>query len=354
MSFPSQINQFVLQNAPLKLVNPKLGESDSTWKLTTRDLSEALIKDGQVVVKLILLSNDPTQRTWIQKGIDASRMYVKPVEEGEPMRSLGLGEIVFSKNDNYKVGEKVNGVFAWGDYAVAGPEQLFNKVNELFGLPLTAFQSAVGMTGMTAYFGTTKIGQLQKGQSIIVSAASGATGLMVVQIAKHIVGASKVIGIAGSDDKCRWVESLGADVCINYKSGNLKQELEKALGGEYVDVYYDNVGGEQLDLCLSKVKPFGRVVACGAIAGYNDHLKMWVKAWNEIIVNRLTVQGFIVLDFVSEWGDAAPVLLKAIKEGKVKMDGVTVVDVEGDLKKVPEVWMKLFADKGPGKLITKL
>lgn len=353
MSLPTEIHQIILKNAPLKDVNLKLGEADSTFEIVTKPFNADDVKEGQVVVKLKLISNDPTQRGWIQKGLDPRRMYVAPVLEGDRMMAVGLAEVVLSKNDTYKEGDLVLAMVGWGDYAVLNAEQVRLKINAQPGVPLLAYLSALGMTGLTAYFGTIKVGQLQAGQTIIVSAASGATGLMVVQVAKHIVGAKRVIGFAGSDEKCKLVELLGADKCINYKlASDLRAELDKALDGEFADVYYDNVGGEILDLCLSRVKQFGRVVACGAISGYNDHLKMAVTRWGEIITNRLTVQGFIVMDFAKDFPEGLAALAKGLMEGKIK-DELEVVDIKGDLTKIPEVWHRLFDGKGPGKLITK-
>lgn len=352
MSLPTQINEIVLENAPTTGVVVQLDKADSTFALKSQPFDKDQVKDKQVVVKLKLISNDPTQRGWIQKGRDPRRMYVTPVKEGDRMMAIGIGEVVYSKNDSYKDGDLVLGMVGWGDYAVLNPEKINTKLNVQPGVPLLAYLSALGMTGLTAYFGTIKVGQLQKGQTLIVSAASGATGSMVVQVAKHLVGAKKVIGFAGSDDKCKFVELLGADKCINYKLDNLREQLDKALEGEFADVYYDNVGGEILDLCLTRVKQFGRVVACGAISGYNDPLKLKVTQWGQIVSNRITVQGFIVLDYAKEYPEALAALGKAFAEGKIK-DELEVVDIKGDLKKIPEVWFRLFEGKGPGKLITK-
>ena len=353
MSFPTQYHEIILKNKPFRDVNLSWGQPDSTFELKTHPLDKADVKDNQVVVRLILFSNDPTQRLWIQKGLDPKRMYIEPVHEGERMKSTALAEVIYSKNEEYKEGDIVLSFLGWADYAIVSPEQINSKIPAQQGVPLLAYLSALGMTGLTAYFGTTKVGQLQKGQTIIVSAALGATGSMVVQVAKHLVGAKKVIGFAGSDDKCKWVELIGADVCLNYKTGDLAKKLDEALDGEYADVYYDNVGGEQLDICLTRVKPFGRVVACGAISGYNDHTKMSVNRWAEIIINRLTVQGFIVFDFAKDYPQGLTALGEGVKEGKIKNE-VDVVDLEGDIKKIPEVWNRLFIGKGPGKLVTKL
>lgn len=352
MTLPSKYKQIILQNPPLKDVHVELGSPKSTFALQEVDFPQ--LKDDQVVVKVSYLLNDPTQRSWIQLGNDPKRMYTAPVLKGEPMKSLGLGEVIASKNDKYKTGDTVVGMFGWKDYSVVNAFDIFNKVAPLAGIPLSYYLSALGMTGMTAFIGTLKIGQLKKGQSIVVSAALGATGSLVVQIAKHIVGAERVIGLAGTAEKCRWVESIGADHCINYNDPSYRKQFSKLIGDNFVDVYFDNVGGEILDLALTKVKPFGRVVACGAVAGYNDYEKLFVKQWGQIITNRLVVQGFIITDHVKEYPEAVKALAEGLKLGKISPEVASVVDVKGDWTQVPVVWSRLFGGKGPGKLLTKL
>ena len=359
MSIPSNYKQIVLNNAPSKEVNLKYGEESSTFRIEQASFDENSVKDGEVVVKVLYLSNDPTQRGWMQKGIDAKRMYAPPILENDPVTALGLGEIVLSKSSKHSVGDKVTGRFSWQEYVVVNEQSIFTTIDESAGLPLTSYLSSVGMTGLTAYFGVTKVGELKKGQTIVISAASGATGSMCVQIAKHIVGASKVIGISGSAEKCKWVESLGADVCVNYHDADYQKQLSDIIGDDFVDVYYDNVGGEILSFMLSKVKPFGHVVACGAIAGYNDSEKSNVTRWGEIITNRLTVRGFIILDFVKDYAQGVDAIVGAIKEGKIKItEGTSVVDLTSEkdvLAKVPETWSLLFGSNKPnGKLITKI
>lgn len=359
MSLPTSYKRIVLNKAPVKEVNVKFGEESSTFRLEEANLSEDSIKDGEVVVKMLYLSNDPTQRGWMQKGIDPKRMYAPPILENDPVTSLGLGEVVLSKSDKYAVGAKVTGRFSWQEYVVVNEKNIFTTIDESKGLPLPAYLASVGMTGLTAYFGLSKVGELKKGQTVVISAASGATGSMCVQIAKHVIGASKVIGISGSAEKCKWVESLGADACVNYHDADYKKQLSDIIGDDFVDVYYDNVGGEILSFMLSKVKSFGHVVACGAISGYNDSSKMNVTSWGEIITNRLTVRGFIVSDFMSEFPQGVGAIVNGIKEGKIKLaEGATVVDLtkeESSLAKVPETWSLLFGSQKPnGKLITQI
>lgn len=349
------VSTIVLKTPPTKELNLKWDQPDSTFEIKQVDAPE--LADGELRVKVVMLSNDPTQRGWISAGQDPKRAYVPPVEAGQTMRSLGVGQVVESKSDSYKVGDYVSSWLGWGEEVVIKAAQVSTKVDTL--LPIELFLSSIGLTGLTAYFGLQKVGLLQEGQTILISAASGATGSMAVQLAKHVFKASKVIGIAGSEDKAKWVESLGADYCANYREADYKEKLAKYIGDDFVDVYFDNVGGEILDFALSKVKPHGRVIACGAIAGYNDPLKMAVNRWAEIIVNRLTVQGFIVVDYASEFAKAVGEIVAAIKDGRIKSsEGASVVDLSGDetpLSKVPETWFKLFTEEKPrGKLLTRL
>lgn len=272
------------------------------------------------------------------------------------MASRGIGKVLESKSSKYAVGDYVVGSFGWSDEAVVPDLTIGVKIDTKAGLPLATYLASLGSTGLTAYFGLKEVGQLKKGQTVLISAASGATGSVAVQLAKHVFGASKVYGIVGSDEKAKWVELIGADKAVNYKSPNWKEELAKEF--ETVDVYYDNVGGEILSWALTRVKQWGRIIACGSIVGYNDSSAASVSTWREIISNRLTVQGFIVIDFKDQFQEAVEVLQKAIKEGKIKAtEGLSVVDLSSEqapLKKVPETWHKLFTDKPRGKLITQL
>jgi len=215
MSLPTKTRQWTLAAHPSGI--PTYGSSDSTFKLETVDLPS--LSDGDILVQSLYLSNDPAQRGWISGSsqIDPKRLYVPPVQVGDPMRARGLAKVLSSKNADIKEGDIVQGNVNWREYAVlnAGdPSQGVRKVSELpGGLSITHYLGALGGTGLTAWYGLIDVVGTKKGERVVVSGAAGATGSMVVQIAKHIVGASYVVGIAGSDEKCRWVESLGADKC---------------------------------------------------------------------------------------------------------------------------------------------
>ena len=196
------------------------------------------------------------------------------------MRSRNVSQVLESRSQKYSKDDLVLGSTGWCDYAVVDEGTLERKIEKVPGLKETHFLGALGLTGLTAYYGIKEIARASADDTVLVSGAAGATGSMVVQIAKSLLGCKKVIGLAGDKDKCKWVESLGADVCLNYKDGDFKQQLKKATD-EYVDVYFDNVGGDILDLALTRMKRYGRVAACGAITQYNkgdkDGLKNWVR-----------------------------------------------------------------------------
>lgn len=357
MSIPNTASQITLNVAPTKEVNINWGEKDSTFRIDKQTFTE--VKNGEFIIKNLYISNDPTQRGWMQKGIDPSRMYAPPILENEPVRCYAIGEVVYSKSEKYNVGDKIIGGSYWGDYALTNEDKVFSKIDESQGLPLPIYISSLGHTGLTAYFGLKEAGQFKKGQTVVVSAASGATGSMVVQLAKHLFGASKVIGITSSEEKGKWVESLGADICFDYTKPDFEEKLSKEIGQDYVDVYFDNVGGSILDFMLPKIKKHGHVVACGAISGYNDREKLKITNWGEIITNSLTVKGFIVTNYMSQFPSAIADLVDGIQKGKIKItEGCSIVDLSKEktpIEKIPEVWKQLFGTNKPnGKLLTKL
>lgn len=234
------------------------------------------------------------------------------------------------------------------------------RIPELEGLDVgvTQFLGALGLTGgMTAWYGIHEVAKARPGDAVVVSGAAGATGSMVVQIAKHVIGCRRVVGIAGGAEKCKWVtEYLGADACVDYKSAGFVEDLVRETDG-FVEVYFDNVGGEILDLMLTRVKCYGRVAACGAVAEYNKDGKTGygIRNWFEIISNRIEVRGFISFDFLGKGAEEATrEMVRAVREGKIKVDAGNETVVETEFEGVPATWMKLFEGGNRGKLITKL
>ncbi|RCK55548.1 hypothetical protein Cantr_03947 [Candida viswanathii] len=366
MSIPKEATQIFLRACPTGFINPKFNEADSTFEI--KQVPIPPLKDGEVLVKTLYLSNDPTQRTWLKKAGDSTPSYLPPVHEGTPMASFGIAEVVDSKSYKYVKGNVVLGRLYWADYAVLPDTVIFNKVDAKAWLPLEYYLSVLGMTTLTAYFGLTKVAELKnddsgKGKIVLVSAAAGAVGSSVVQIAKHLLGASKVIGIASSDEKCQWIESLGADLGVNYKTKDWQKQIDDYLAkdDEGVDVYFDCVGGEMLSYALTKMNKFGHIALCGCIAAYNDPSALVVTTLFYAITKRLTLKGFIVDDFVAEFGEVLPVLADAIKDGKLKAEGsyhveeLTGHSITQRLEEIPAIWNLLFkGDKPKGKLLTKV
>jgi len=323
--------------------------TDKTFRLEERPVREP--SDGEVLIKVGYFSNDPAQRTWISNSVVKERAYGPFPVEGDAMPSGFLGRVLKSKSSKWQEGALVNGFASWSEYITVNEHAVF-PARQIEGYSDSIALSALGMTTMTAYCGLTEVGQLKAGQTVVISGAAGATGSAAVQIAKHILGAGRVIGIAGGRDKCQWVESLGADVCLDYKSPSFADDLVKATP-DYVNVYFDNVSGQILDLVLARMARFSRVIACGAISAYEGDREMRMKNLFEIITMRITMQGFIVSDFADKWPAASQAVKKAIEEGKFKTEG-TETKVEAAFEDVPKVWKRLFSGQNQGKLVTEL
>lgn len=347
-----QTRQWILNNPPQN--EPVLSGDNSTFKLETTTLPAP--KDGQVLLKVQWISNDPAQRGWMQKGVDPERLYADPVVKGDVMRAFAVCEVVESKSDDIKKGQLVLATTGWTEYAVMNANECrVVAADEKAGIRPTNFLGALGGTGLTAYYGLVDIAGCKPEDTVVVSGAAGATGSMVVQIAKQIVGCKRVIGIAGGEKKCRWVESLGADVCVDYKSASFKEDLKKATEG-FVEVYFDNVGGEILDLMLTRMKRHGRISACGSVSTYNSPGQTGIKNWFEVISNRLEIRGFIVTDaFMSgKTGPMIEKLVEKVKAGKINIGTESETVVPTAFEDVPKTWMMLFSGANQGKLVTEL
>ncbi|GAE00270.1 hypothetical protein PTT_12158 [Paecilomyces variotii No. 5] len=326
--------------------------TQATFQLTTKPIPD--LEEGQVLIKAQHISNDPAQRLWIDPGIPANRLYTKPVEVGETMKAtIAVAEVVKSKAEILPVGTLVTTIASWSEYAVVAAEQCI-PFRPVEGLSVTDCVALFGFASVTAFYGLVDVANTGPNDAIVISGAAGAVGSVAVQIAKHVLKCRKVIGIAGSDSKCKWVESLGADVCLNYKSSGFKDELKQATDG-FVEVFFDNVGGWILDLMLTLLQKEGRVIACGAIANYNNNTP-GVKNWYHVIAMRLQIKGFVVLDAIptGRWNVIMDSLVKAYKEGKLRAteEGVTIVSAK--FEDVPKIWMRLFDGQSTGKLLTQL
>ena len=297
-------------------------------------------QDGEVLVKNLWLSLDP----YMRGRISAQKSYAKGVEIGEVMVGQTVGEVLESKNAAFKVGDKVLTQLGWQLYGVT------KEANKVDGsrVPLSYYLGVLGMPGLTAYFGLKDLGQPKPGETVVVSAASGAVGSVVGQLAK--IWGCRAIGIAGGAEKCAYVKNeLGFDECLDYKGGDLRDALKRACP-DGIDVYFDNVGGEILDMALARSKLFGRVVVCGTISDYNATDPYRVKNWRAILVNRLKVQGMIVFDFKERYGEAFKALAGYYAAGKLK----TRESVVEGLANAPQGFISLLKGGNFGKQLVKL
>lgn len=302
------------------------------------------LKDGEALAKVKYLSIDPTMRVWM-----AMDSYLPAVAIGEVMRAGGLAEVVESKHPQFKKGDKVFGLTGFQEYAVieAQSKIAFQKIPSIPFVSETAFLGVLGMTGLTAYFGMMEVGKPKKGETMVVSAAAGATGSVAGQIGK--IHGCRVVGIAGTDEKCAWLtEELCFDAAINYKHSDWKAKLAAATPNG-VDLNYENVGGEIMEEVLNRMNLHGRVVLCGLISGYT---KEEGRPFNLglLIVKRLKIEGFLILDYMSRFTEAAMELGKWKMMGKLK-DRETIVE---GLEKAPEAINMLFTGGNTGKLIVKV
>lgn len=302
------------------------------------------LKDGQVLVRNILLSLDPTNRIWMQE----TDSYLPAVGIGEVMRGGTIGVVEESRNSAFREGTRVQGLLGWQDYAVSDGTGL-TSLPDNPAIPLTAFFGLFGHIGMTAYFGLLDIGKPQAGETLVVSAAAGATGSLVGQIGK--IKGCRVVGIAGTDEKCRWLtDDLGFDAAINYKTESVLDGLKRCCP-DGIDIYFDNVGGEILDAALSLLNQKARVVLCGLISQYNATEPVpGPYNFGNILVKRARIEGFIVIDYMNRAEECMTHLGKWLAEGKIKYR----VDVVVGLERAPEALGKLFDGSNIGKLVVQL
>ena len=285
---------------------------ENDLELVTDEIPE--IQEGQVLAKTIYFSLDPTNRIWMS-DID---QYMEPVEIGDIMRAGGsLAIVEESKVPHVKVGDIVQGGMhgGWQEYFIIPGEEAA-AIPLVESIPLTALISVLGFTGPTAYFGFLDIGQPKKGETVVVSAAAGAVGSIVCQIAK--IKGCRVVGIAGSDEKCNWLKNdLKVDEVINYKKDDILESLKEKCP-EGIDIYFENVGGETLDAALTLMNNYGRIPVCGLISMYNDWETPGPKMFRNILMKRLTVKGFLVSDYLDRYAESLQSLSEWMAEGKIQ------------------------------------
>jgi NADPH-dependent curcumin reductase CurA len=299
--------------------------------------------DGEFLVRNEYISLDPAMRGWMNEG----KSYVPPVGIGEVMRAGAVGKVIESKNPKFAAGDSVVGIFGVQDYAVSNGKGV-NKVDPELA-PLPVYLGTLGMPGMTAYFGLLDVGALKDGDTVVVSGAAGAVGGVVGQIAK--IKGHRVVGIAGGKDKCEWVvKALGFDACIDYKSEDVKKAL-KTHCPKGVDLYFDNVGGEILDLVLTQIAMKARIVICGAISQYNNTTPVKGPSnYMSLLVNRARMEGMVVFDFAARYGEAVKDMAGWIGSGRLK----TKEHIVEGIDTFPEALLMLFKGENLGKLVLKV
>jgi NADPH-dependent curcumin reductase CurA len=311
---------------------------------TVKDAPLAEPGDGEIRIKIAYVSLDPAMRGWINEG----RSYVPPVAIGGVMRSFSVGIVDASRNPAFKVGDAVQGMLGAQQYAISDGKGLA-KVDPTLA-PLERWVGGLGMPGWTAYFGLLEVGQPKAGETVVVSAASGAVGSLVGQIAK--IKGCRAVGIAGGPEKCRYVvDELGFDACVDYKAGDLANQL-KAACPNGIDVNFENVGGEIFDTILLQMNVHGRIALCGMISAYNaTQMPEGPKNLRAVLTQRLRLQGLIVLDWANRVPEAIAQLGAWHKEGKLKIRE----DVRtGGLDAFAETLNLLYTGGNNGKLVLKV
>ena len=334
-----------------------MSETNHVWRLRKRpvgDITDDVLSfekepipepgNNEFLFRLNYLSLDPTNRIWMS-DMD---QYMPPVDLNAPMRGVVCGVVLKSNHPDYVEGAVVSGLGTWADYQIGTPETM-NPMGDLGEVATVDAFSTSAVVGPTAYFGLLDIGQPKAGETVVVSAAAGAVGSIVGQIAK--IKGCRAVGLAGTPDKCSWItDELGFDAAINYRTEDVPQTLVAACPTG-IDVYFDNVGGEILDACLKLMNLGGRIPTCGLISQYNAtepvpgpyHYPM-------ILMQRLRVEGFIVLDYAARYPEAIAALGQWMAEGKLKVRTEIVDGLENALQTVK----KLYTGANTGKLMIRV
>jgi NADPH-dependent curcumin reductase CurA len=314
----------------------------SDWDLVEESIPTPAA--GECVVEISHVSLDPAMRGWMNAGAS----YIEPVEIGAVMRAGAVGRVSASEHPGFAVGDHVYGTFGVQEHALTDGKGVLKIDPSLAALP--TYLGTLGMTGLTAYFGVLDVGKLQEGETLVVSGAAGAVGSVAGQIGK--LKGARVIGIAGGQEKCRWlVEELGFDAAIDYKGEDVRRALrEHAPKG--VDVFFDNVGGEILDAVLTRLARGARIVICGAVSQYNaTEAVRGPSNYLSLLVFRASMTGMVVFDYAARYGEAMAEIAAWMREGKI----ISREDVvEGGVEAFHDTLLKLFAGENVGKLVLRV
>ena len=329
--------KWILKERPSGLVK------DSDFELVSEVLPK--INEGEILLENLYLSFDPTQRSWLNDVPG----YLPPIQIGEVIRSGGIGRVIDSNNPEYKTGDLTFGLIGWQTHCLRKPnvDDRFRVVPDL--LPIPTMLNVMGSTGITAYYGLIELGKPKSGETVLVSGAAGATGSVVVQIAK--LKGCHVIGIAGGKEKCDWLKDIGVDDVIDYKNSDVHKELPKVVENG-VDIYFDNVGGKILETVLELININARVLLCGGISSGYDAIRPADGPNNlfSLIIKRATMQGFLVLDYLPKSEKALEEIATWVMEGKLQHRE----DIQKGIENCPQTLNRLFTGKNKGKQLLKI
>ena len=302
------------------------------------------VAEGEMLMRTVYLSIDPTNRLWMS-GQD---QYMRPVEIGETMRGVTLGVVEMSRLDGFSPGDIVSGLNGWTTHAIVDGS-MTRRIDPIPGIPLTALMSVLGSTGITAWIGMTDIGAVRAGETVVVTAAAGAVGSIAAQIAR--LRGARVIGIAGGPEKCAWlIDELGLDGAIDYRNEDVGATLDR-LCPDGIDLDFENVGGPIMDAIAARMRDFGRMTMCGMISGYNNEGRFaGISDFGRILMHRLTVRGYIVSDHLSRFPDAMTELVPWVMSGQIKWQVHVDQGLEGALHSLS----RLFTGDHRGKLLVQV
>ena len=312
------------------------------------------LAEGQILVRTLMLSLDPSNRIWLSEEED----YLPQLQIGDVMRGLVIGRVEQSRHPQFKQGDHLHALLGWQEYAVVDgddltPEEGIISFTPHPDIPLDAYVSALGLTGWTAYIGLKEIGQIKPSDNVLVSGAAGATGLLACQLSKAM--GARVVGIAGGADKCKLLETMfGVDGSIDYKS---QDNLSKAMASAFpegIDIFFDNVGGPMLDAALENMAIGGTVVVSGSISQYQqlgDKTQLYgVQNTHMLVTKRLKMQGYLILDYLNQSDQVLPEMEQWLLDGKIQYRNTEVAGLENAQQALP----RLFSGRNTGKLIIRV
>src|SRR5262245_10008871 len=323
---------------------PKGMAKESDFRYQESPITE--VSDGQFLVRVLYVAFEPAMRGWMEDRAS----YIPPIQLGEVMRGVSVGQVIESKHSAFQPGDCVTGGYGWQEYAVTnGRGGLMPTTLIPREVPLTMPLSVLGITGLTAYFGMLDVGKPQAGETVVVSGAAGATGSVAGQIAK--IKGCRVIGIAGGAQKCQWLtKEAHFDAAIDYKSELVERRLRE-LCPNGINIFFDNVGGHILDAALANLAHRARIVLCGGISRYNEEeLSPGPKNYFALIIQRARMEGFILVDYASRFGEAIPELAGWVASGQIKYQE----DIQEGFANAPKTFLRLFEGKNVGKQLLKI